>query len=145
AGCDLFIHYGRSAAAAQQTQADARAQGVQAHLYSADLADVAQVQTIVPAALERFGHLDILINNAAVFPDEDRFTSASAFPSLWDELVAVNLRAPFLLSQAFAAQVLSRDSAQWGTAEGMGKIINILDARVRRPATDHFVYRLTKG
>ena len=56
--------------------------------------------------------------------------------ALWERLLAVNLRAPFLLSRAFAAQV---------PEDGQGKIINITDSRVRRPGTDHFVYRLTKG
>jgi glucose 1-dehydrogenase len=48
--------------------------------------------------------------------------------------MSVNLRAPYLLSRAFAVQVPEQ-----------GKIINILDARIRQPAPDHFVYRLTKS
>ena len=134
AGCNVFIHYGRSAAPAQQTQADARAFGVEAHIHSADLADAAATQGLLPAAVDRYGRVDVLINSAAIFPEEDTFTTTDL--TLWDELFAVNLRAPFLLSQAFAAQVPS---------DGQGKIINVLDARLRRPAPDHFVYRLTKG
>ncbi len=134
AGCHVFIHYGRSAAPARQTQADAREFNVEAHIYSADLADAAGTQSIIPAAIERCGHVDILVNSAAIFLDDDTFGGADEV--LWDRLFAVNLRAPFLLSQAFAAQV---------PADGHGKIINILDARLRRPAPDHFVYRLGKG
>jgi glucose 1-dehydrogenase len=135
AGCDVLIHYGRSAGAAQQTQADARAWGVEAHIHRADLADAEAVQGVIPAALEHYDRLDVLINSAAIFPEEDSFAATNL--ALWDRLFAVNLRAPFLLSQAFAANV---------PAEGQGKIINILDARLRRrPAPDHFVYRLTKG
>jgi glucose 1-dehydrogenase len=134
AGCNVFIHYGRSVAPAQQTQADARAFGVEAHIYSANLADVAATQDVIPAVIDRFGQVDVLINSAAVFPEEDTFTTTDL--PLWDKLFAVNLRAPFLLSQAFAAQVPS---------DGQGKIINVLDARLRRPAPDHFVYRLTKA
>jgi NAD(P)-dependent dehydrogenase (short-subunit alcohol dehydrogenase family) len=134
AGCHLFIHYGRSATPAQQTQADALDFGVEAHIYSADLADAAATQSIIPAAIDRFGRVDILINSAAIFPKEDTFTTSDL--ALWDKLFAVNLRAPFLLSQAFAAQV---------PPNRRGKIINILDARLRQPAPDHFVYRLTKG
>ncbi|RMG98579.1 MAG: SDR family NAD(P)-dependent oxidoreductase [Chloroflexi bacterium] len=134
AGCHVFIHYGRSAAPAQQTQTDAQALGIQAHIFSADLADPNAVSRIIPAAVAQFGQVDILINNAAIFPEEDNFSHTDA--ALWDKLFAVNLRAPFLLSQAFAAQL---------PANTQGKIINITDARVRHPQTDHFVYRLTKG
>ena len=134
AGCNVFIHYGRSVAPAQQTQADARAFGVEAHIYGANLTDAAATQGILPVAVDRYGQVDVLINSAAIFPEEDTFTTTDL--PLWDKLFAVNLRAPFLLSQAFAAQV---------PPDGQGKIINVLDARLRRPAPDHFVYRLTKG
>ena len=134
AGCNVFIHYGRSAAPAQQTQSDASGLGVEAAIYSANLADPQAAQGVVPAAIEQFGRIDILVNSAAIFPEEDTFTSADL--TLWDRLFGVNLRAPFLLSQAFAAQL---------QPEGQGKIINVLDARLREAAPDHFVYRLTKG
>lgn len=134
AGCNVFIHYGRSAQPAQQTQADAQNLGVEAHIYSANLLDAQETELIIPAAVEQFGQVDILINSAAIFPEEDTFTGTHL--ALWDKLFEVNLRAPFLLSQAFARQI---------PADGHGKIINILDARLRRPAPDHFVYRLTKG
>lgn len=134
AGCDVFIHYGRSAAPAQQTQQEAAALGVTAHIYSANLADAAATETIIPAAQAQFGYVDILINSAAIFPDADTFTSTDT--RLWDTLMAVNLRAPFLLCRAFAAQI---------PADGQGKIVNVNDGRIRRPAPDHFAYRLAKG
>jgi glucose 1-dehydrogenase len=134
AGCDVFIHFGRSAGPARKTQADARSFGVKAYIHSADLADVEAVQGVVPAVLEHFGRLDVLINSAAIFPEEDSFAATDL--ALWDRLFAVNLRAPYLLNQAFAAQV---------PPGSQGKVINVLDARLRRPAPDHFVYRLTKG
>lgn len=133
-GCHLFIHYGRSAAEAVQTQAEAATYGVQAAIHAADLTDAAQTLGVLPAALQQFGRVDILINSAAIFPEDDRFDKTDL--GLWNQLFNINLRAPFLLSQAFAAQIPD---------DGMGKIINIIDARVRRPAPDHFVYRLTKG
>jgi glucose 1-dehydrogenase len=134
AGCNVFIHYGRSAAPAEQTQTEAQSFGVEAHIYSTNLADAELTQGVIPAAVERFGRVDILVNSAAIFPEEDAFADTDL--ALWDKLFAVNLRAPFLLSQAFAARV---------PADGAGKIVNILDARLRRPEPDHFVYRLAKG
>ncbi|MCL4872276.1 MAG: SDR family oxidoreductase, partial [Anaerolineae bacterium] len=110
------------------------AYGIRAEIYSADLNDATAVQNIIPAATAAFGHVDILINNAAIFPEEDSFTTTDL--ALWDELFRINLRAPFLLCQAFAAQ---RPSGQPGC------IVNVLDARVRRPYPDHFAYRLSKG
>ncbi len=134
AGCHVFIHYGRSVGPAQQTEVDAKTLGVDTYLHAADLADEKATQSIIPAAQKQFRKLDILINNAAIFPETDTFTKTDM--ALWERVSAVNLRAPFLLSRAFAAQV---------PKDGKGKIINITDSRVRRPGTDHFVYRLTKG
>ena len=134
AGCHVFIHYGHSIGPAQQTQVDAKALGVDAYLHAADLSEEKATQAIIPAAQKQFHKLDILINNAAIFPETDTFTETDM--ALWERMLAVNLRAPFLLSRAFAAQV---------PEDGQGKIINITDSRVRRPGTDHFVYRLTKG
>ena len=134
AGCHVFIHYGRSIEPAKQTQADAKALGVDAHIHAADLSNETATESIIPAAQKQFRELDILINNAAIFPETDTFTKTDM--ALWERLLAVNLRAPFLLSRGFAAQV---------PEDGQGKIINITDSRVRRPGTDHFVYRLTKS
>lgn len=134
AGCHVFIHYGRSADSAKQTQKDVQQFGVRAEIYSADLREATAVQQIMPAANATLGAVDILINSAAIFPDEDSFSGTGL--DLWDDLFHVNLRAPFLLSQAFAAQL---------PPDRPGSIVNILDARVQRPYPDHFVYRLTKG
>lgn len=133
-GCHVFIHYGRSVVPARQTQAEAMALGVEARLYGADLSNVEAIHGVVPTAREQWNGIDILINNAAIFPEMDTFMASDQ--GLWDQLFAVNLRAPFLLSRAFSAQV---------PRDGQGKIINITDSRVRRPGAENFVYRLTKG
>jgi NAD(P)-dependent dehydrogenase (short-subunit alcohol dehydrogenase family) len=133
AGCHIFIHYGSSEAMARQTQAEAAAFGVRAEIYQADFADPAAVQQVIQAAVQIFGRLDILINSAAIFLDGGLAETTLA---MWDWQFAINLRAPFLLSQAFAAQL---------PAGGRGAIVNITDARVFRPAADHFAYRLTKA
>jgi glucose 1-dehydrogenase len=133
-GCALFIHYGRSGGPAEAVRDEARALGVDAEVFGADLTDAAQVARILPAATGAFGAVDLLVNNAAIFPEEDRFETTDA--ALWDQLFAINLRAPFLLSQAFAAQ---RDDTHPGV------VVNVCDARTRQPGADHFAYRLTKG
>jgi glucose 1-dehydrogenase len=133
-GCALCVHYGRSGGPAEAVRDQARALGVEAELFGADLGDADQVARLLPAATAAFGAVDLLVNNAAIFPEEDRFEATDT--ALWDRLFAINLRAPFLLSQAFAAQ---RD------ADRPGAIVNICDARTRQPGADHFAYRLTKG
>ncbi|MBP8001220.1 MAG: SDR family oxidoreductase [Chloroflexi bacterium] len=134
AGCNVLIHYGHSAAASQETRLLAQAQGVKAITYQADLCDAAATQTIIPTACHHFGRVDILINNAAVFPETDQFSTLNL--DQWQEIMDINLRAPFLLSQALAHHLHEGQN---------GRIINLNDARVSRPAPDHFAYRLSKG
>ena len=133
-GCALFIHYGRSGGPAEAVRDEARGLGVDAQVFGADLADATQVARILPAATAAFGGVDVLVNNAAIFPEADRFETTDT--ALWDKLFAINLRAPFLLSQAFAAQ---------RAAAHPGVVVNVCDARTRQPGADHFAYRLTKG
>ena len=134
AGCHVLIHYGRSADEAVQTKKEALAFGVRAETFSADLAAADETQQVLPTAVAHWGPADILINNAAIFPEEDSFLETDL--ALWDKLFHINLRAPFLLSRAFANQL---------PPDRPGRLVNILDARVRRPYFDHFAYRLTKG
>ena len=132
-GCNVLIHYGRSDDEAKQTQRDAQALGVQAEIFSADLAQADAAQQVVDEAVRVFGRIDILINSAAIFPENDTFINSDA--DRFDKLMAVNLRAPYLLSRAFSKAVGD---------EQQGKIVNITDARIFIPNTDHFVYRFTK-
>ena len=131
-GCHIVVHYGRSEEAAQQTVTEIQAFGVKAWAISADLNDEAAVNAIVPFALEEAGRLDILINSASIFPPEDFLNADSA---TWDRNMMVNLKAPFLLSQAFARALPENH---------MGKIINLLDAVAMRPQNHHFSYTISK-
>ncbi len=131
-GCHVVIHYGHSAAEASQTAAQITAQGGQAWAIAADLGDEAAVIKLVPLALEQAGRLDILVNNAAIFLAED-FLSANS--TSWDRAMMVNLKAPFLLSQAFALTL---------PAGRPGKIINLLDTLALRPQNHHFSYTISK-
>lgn len=131
-GCNIIIHYGHSAEAAQKTVNEIKAQGVEAWAVSAGLGDEAAVNRLVPLVLEHAGRLDILINSASIFPPEDFLSADSA---TWDQAMMVNLKAPFLLSQAFARAL----------PEGRpGKIINLLDAVAMRPQNHHFSYAISK-
>lgn len=133
AGCDVVIHYGSSAGPAADSAAEAAAFGVQAHTVRADLARQDETEALVPAAVAAAGPIDILVNNAAIF-EEGGLAEAKA--SQWERELAINLRAPFFLSQAFVRQL---------PAGREGQIVNITDARVLRAGSDHLVYRLTKA
>jgi NAD(P)-dependent dehydrogenase (short-subunit alcohol dehydrogenase family) len=131
-GCHIIIHYGHSVEEAEQTAAEIKAKGVKVWSISADLNDEGAVNRLIPFAVEQAGQLDILINNASIFPAEEFLT---AEPATWDKVMMVNLKAPFLLSQAFARAL---------PAGQPGKIINLLDVVALRPQNHHFSYTISK-
>jgi len=83
------------------------AAGSQALLVTGDLQDESHCRSIVRNALACFGRVDILVNNAAVV---HRATVEDASTELWDEIFAVNVRAPFLLCQEAVRHMKERQS-----------------------------------
>ncbi len=131
AGFDLVIHHRGPGGAAEAVAAEVRALGRRAATVQADLADEAEVRSVVPAAVEAFGPLAVLVNNASVFED-DRVGGLDR--GLWDAHMEINLRAPVVLAEAFAAQ------APDGAA-----IVNLLDQRVLKPDPRFFSYALSRN
>lgn len=105
---------GRNRERGEAVAASLQAQGCDARFHAADLADMAGVAGIVPAAEAAFGRLDILVNAAG---DTDRGTIFDTSPALYERIMAVNLRAPFFLIQG-AAELMRRREIQ-------GAIVNI--------------------
>jgi NAD(P)-dependent dehydrogenase (short-subunit alcohol dehydrogenase family) len=132
AGGNIVIHYGQSQSAAEDTRSEIEALGRKAILIQADLADSAQVANLIPRVLEH-GPLFALINNAAIFED---LTWENAGLEAWNRHLAINLTAPFLLSQAFAKSLRPGE---------MGRIVNLLDWRSLRPGADHLPYTISKS
>ena len=132
-GVRLAIHYGSSAGPAEAVVGEIKAMGSDAMAIQADLSQPGEARSIVERAAAHFGQVDILLNSAAVFePGNWDDTTEAA----WDRHFAINLKSPFFLSQAFAAQV-GRERA--------GHIVNIADWRGARPGPDHVAYTLTKA
>lgn len=132
AGAGVAIHYGASAAEAEALAADLTQQGRRAVTVAADLADPQAAASLLGRAEDELGPIDWLVNSASIFdPLELESTTVEA----WDRHFAINLRAPFLLSQAFARS----------RAGQPGAIVNILDWRALRPADDHFPYTIAKA
>ncbi len=132
-GWAVAVHYNNSRAEAEEVVAQIIARSGRAVALGADLAHESEVAALVPAAVERLGALTALINNASVFKD-DRANTVSR--TSWDEHLEVNLRAPLVLTQAFAAQLPATRS---------GCVINILDQRVWNLTPFFLSYTVSKS
>lgn len=132
AGANVVIHHGHSPAKAQQVAGEVEKLGVRAWVLQADFFDPQAAAELVSRAWERsplFG----LVNSAAIF---EPLSLADTTLEDWQRHMEVNLTAPFLLSQAFAAHL--------GPAQP-GRIVNLLDWRSLRPGADHFPYTISKA
>jgi pteridine reductase len=133
AGADIVVHYRASADAATALARelnDQRPDSVVIH--AADLLRDATPAELVAAALERFGRLDVLVNNASSFYPTP---VGSISIAQWDDLIGSNLKAPLFLSQAAAPAL----RAQRGT------ILNLVDIHGLRPLKAHPVYSAAKA
>ena len=100
---------------------------------AADLADAEACRTLVAATVERFGGVNVLVNNAA---DYRRGTLESTNRDLWDYQMNVNLRAPFLLTQAAVVSMQRR---------GGGSVVNIGSVNAYVGQGDLTAYSVSKG
>lgn len=133
AGAKVLLHYRTSRADALRVQRGleaARHGSVQ--LIEADLRDTARLPDLVAAAVDRFGRLDAVVNNASSF-----FATPLGFidEAAWDDLIGTNLKAPLFLSQAAAPELTRR----------RGSIVNIVDIHAERPLEGHLVYSVAKA
>ncbi|MEW2912991.1 SDR family oxidoreductase [Leisingera sp. JC11] len=142
-GCDVAVHYASSADAAEETAAQIRAMGRQAVPLAADLLEEAQAQALVPrAAAALGGPVTCLVNNASVFEHD---TLATATRSSWDRHMGSNLRAPFVLLQAMAAQEVALEADAAGEPRAWGLAVNMIDQRVRKLTPEFMSYTLAKS
>lgn len=133
AGFDVAVHFHGSAREAEETVAAIRAMGRDAVPVGADLAQETAVAALLPAAAAALGPIGVLVNNASVF-ERDEWDTASR--DSWDAHLGLNLRAPLVLTQAFAR-------ALPGSAQGV--VVNLLDQRVWS-LTPHFLsYTVSKS
>jgi NAD(P)-dependent dehydrogenase (short-subunit alcohol dehydrogenase family) len=131
-GWNIAVHYHESAEAAEATAAEIRALGRRAAVVKADLHREAEVERLIPEAAKALGPISCLVNNASVF-EMDKVDTATR--ESWDRHIETNLRAPLVLSQAFARQL----------PEGMdGSIVNLLDQRVWKLTPYFLSYTVAK-
>jgi glucose 1-dehydrogenase len=132
-GARIMVNYPPWVPTAEDVVREIVEAGGQAVAAQADVKELSEHSRLVSTALERFGRLDILINNAGV---EFREPFLSTTPEIWEATVGVNLKAPYFLSQR-AAEVMIR--------AGRGKIINLSSVHDTVPLPDRSVYAISKG
>jgi len=133
-GWAVALHFRRSREAAEKLAKEIEGRGGTAVTLAADLAQESEVQTLVPRAAQALGRpLTCLVNNASNF-EMDKVDTATR--ESWDRHIETNLRAPLVLSQAFARQL----------PEGSdGNIVNLLDQRVWKLTPYFLSYTVAKS
>lgn len=132
AGYDVAVHCNASRAEAEDVATTIRALGRRAVVVQGDLAEITTPERLISEAVAGLGGLSVLINNASIFePDE----VGAITPVSWAQHQDTNLRAPVMLSQAFARHL---------PAATCGNIINIIDQRVWKLNPRFFSYTMSK-
>lgn len=132
AGADVAI-VGRDKAGLEDTRKAVASKGRKCFVIEADLQTIDGARLAGKKALESLGTVDILVNNAGVFY---RQSILETTVEQWDEIQAINLRTPFLLSQAVAPGMIKQRS---------GKIINISSLASEVGCEGHAAYSASKG
>jgi NAD(P)-dependent dehydrogenase (short-subunit alcohol dehydrogenase family) len=132
-GFDVAVHYRQSREEAQAVVAAIEAQGRRAVALAADLADEAQTARLLGVAAGALGPITLLVNNAAIF-GYDRPETADA--ASWQRHMAINLRAPLVLTQALLAGL---------PADGTADVVNLIDERVLNLSPHYTSYTVAKA
>lgn len=132
-GYRTIVHYGQSSTEAEQFVSTLNAERADsAAALQADICDVAALQALVQQAIQCWGRLDLLVNNASTFyPTPMGALSETQF----DDLIGTNLKAPLFLAQA----------ARPALAEARGCIVNIVDIHARHPKRSFSAYCAAKA
>ena len=142
-GFHVAVHYASAGPAAQETASEARRHGVTAEPLHADLLIAADAEGLVGRAASVLGGpLDLLVNNASIFEPD---TLGSITRQSWDRHMDSNLRAPVVLTQAFAQQLPEAAHDAQGEARANGLVVNMIDQRVHKPTPDFMSYTLAKS
>jgi len=133
AGANVVLHYrgAETEAAALEKELNAARAG-SALKVKADLLAPIAPKALVSASLQRFGRLDILVNNASTFYPT---AVGSIEAGHWEELMGSNLRAPLFIAQEAAPELAKRG----------GAIVNIADIHAERPLKGYLVYSVAKA
>jgi NAD(P)-dependent dehydrogenase (short-subunit alcohol dehydrogenase family) len=132
-GFAVAVHHNNSADAAESLVEEITKAGGRAVAIGCDLADETDTAGLLPRVNAALGPLGLLVNNASLFERDEALDTTRVG---WDAHMAINLRAPFVLTQAFARQL---------PEDRHGNVVNLLDERVLN-LTPHFTsYTLSKA
>ncbi len=131
-GLRIAVHYQASEAEAADTVAAIRGAGGDAVAFQADLREAAAAMALPGRVVDHFGRLDVLVNSAAVM---ERITVADTTVSAWDNILDLNLRAPFFLAQQAAPHL----------ALQRGTIVNIADLSGLEPWRHYPAHSISKA
>lgn len=134
AGAHVMAHYHTSAEGARALAARISGGGGHAQTHQADLTQPEEVAGLIRATVDAFGRLDMLVNNAGVYPLTGLLEMAA---EQWDAVIAANLRSVFLCAQAAARQMIAQ-------GEG-GAVVVITSIEAENPAPSHSHYNASKG
>ena len=101
-----------------------------------DVSDEASVERLVARTVERFGRIDVLVNNAALFAPLRPTRCTEIDVAVWDRVMAVNLRGPFLMVKHVVPHMIAR---------GYGKIVNVGSGTAYRGIPSMLHYVTSKG
>jgi 3-oxoacyl-[acyl-carrier protein] reductase len=134
AGFDIVINYNRSRDEAKEAVRWIRELGRDVISVKADITRSSQVKRMVERAIEKFGHIDVLVNNAAIFPKPKKFWEIT--DEMWDYVLNTNLKGQFLCSREVVKFMLRRKR---------GRIINIASLGGVQVWTEHIAYNVAKA
>jgi NAD(P)-dependent dehydrogenase (short-subunit alcohol dehydrogenase family) len=132
AGADVIVS-SRKHDACEEVAQEVRDLGRQAMAHACHVASWDQINGLVEAAYRRFGHVDVLVNNAGISPVYP--TPEGVTEELWDKVLGVNLKGPFRLSALVGARMRDRG----------GSIVNISSIGAVRPSHDIIPYATAKA
>jgi NAD(P)-dependent dehydrogenase (short-subunit alcohol dehydrogenase family) len=134
AGAQVVVHYRSSAAGARAVVEGCQQAGSRATAFAADLTNEGEVARLFGQAAEAHGPIDVLINNAGVYPSAPL---VEITPRQWDEIIALNLRSVHLCTQAAARQMIAHGAG--------GAIVNITSIEAESAASAHSHYAAAKA
>ena len=134
-GADVVVNYLHDADGAEKTRAAVMAEGRKAIVVQADVSDEDQVASLFDQAVEAFGSVDILMNNAGV--DASGTPVAELSTEVWDRAIRTNVYGPFFCCRRFTQLRLA--------AGGAGKIINVSSVHADNPNAGGSDYDCSKG
>ena len=141
-GFDVAVHFASSRKEAEAVSAEITALGRRSVSLRADLLIESQVEKLIATAAQGLGGpLTVLVNNASIFEYD---TLQTATRKSWNRHMESNLRAPFVLTQDFAAQVPPAGVDAAGEAVASGLVINMIDQRVQKLTPEFMSYTLAK-